>query len=116
MEFYQKELLEKSQEGGLLNFLRTLMTVGAPLMKSVLTPLAKSVLIPLGLTAADAAIQKKIFGSGATVLIISNEEMEDIMKILKSLEESGLLIKGMSETIKNEAKELKDFFQCYLKH
>ena len=47
----------------------------------------------------DAAIQKKIPGSGTTALIISNEEKEDIMKIVKSLEESGLLIQGISETI-----------------
>ena len=84
------------------------------LMKNVLTPLAKSVLIPLGLTAAasatDAAIQKKIYGSGATELIISNEEMEDIMKIVKLLQESELLIKWISETIKNETKEQKGGF------
>ena len=65
----------------------------------------KAVLIPLGLTAAesatDAAIYKKMFGSGKTALIISNEEMNDIMKIVKSLEESGLLMKDVSETIKN---------------
>ena len=65
----------------------------------------KTVLIPLGLTAAesatDAAIYKKMFGSGKTTLIISNEEMNDIMKIVKSLEESGLLMKDVSETIKN---------------
>ena len=83
-------------------------------MKNVLTPLAKSVLIPLGLTAAasatDAAIQKKIYGSGATELIISNEEMEDIMKIVKLLQESELLIKWISETIKNETKEQKGGF------
>ena len=87
------------------------MTAGLPLMKNVITPLAKSVLIPLGLTATasatDAAIQKKIFRSGATVSMISNEELEDIRKIGKSLEESGLLIKLISEAIKNEAKELK---------
>ena len=81
------------------------MTAGLPLMKSVLTPLPKNVLLPLGLStgmsAADAAIQKKIYGSGTTALVISNEEMEDIMKIVKSLEESGLLIKGISETIEN---------------
>ena len=62
-------------------------------------------MIPLGLTAAesatDAAIYKKMFGSGKTTLIISNEEMNDIMKIVKSLEESGLLMKDVSETIKN---------------
>ena len=59
-----------SQEGGFLNFLRPLMAAVLPLMKNVLTPLAKSVLIPLGLSAgmpaANAAIQKKIYGSGTT--------------------------------------------------
>ena len=68
------------------------MNTGLPLMKSVLAPLFKSVLLPLGLTTAalatHAAIQKKkIHGSGTTTLIISNEEMKDIMKIVKSLEE-----------------------------
>ena len=83
-------------------------------MKTVLKPLAKSVLISLGLTAAasstDAAIHKKMFGSRNTTLIVSNEETNDIMKIVKSLEESGLLIDGVSETIKNEAKEQKGVF------
>ena len=97
-----------SQEGGFLNFLKPLMTAVLLLIKNVLTPLAKSVLILLGLTAAmsatDAAIQKKIHGLGTTALIISNEEMEDKMKIVKSTEESRLLIKGISETIKNETR------------
>ena len=62
------------------------------------------------MSVVDAAIQKNIYGSGSTALIISNEEMEDIMKIVKLLEESGLLIKGISETIKNEAKEQKGGF------
>ena len=89
-----------------------------PLTGNVLKPLAKSILIPLGLTAAasatDAGIHKKMLRSGTTKLIISNEEMNDIMKIIKSLEESGLSIKGISKTIKNEAKEQKeDFSQCY---
>ena len=86
-------------------------------MKNVLEPLAKSILIPLGFTAAaaaaaaaDAAIHKKTFGSGMTALIISNQEMNDIMKIVKSLEESGLLIKGIGKTIKNEVKEQKGVF------
>ena len=65
-------------------------------MKNVLKALAKAVLIPLGLTAAasatDASIQKKLFGSGMTTKIISNEEMDDIMKIVKSLGITGLLI------------------------
>ena len=71
-------------------------------------PLAKSVLIYLGLaaaaSAADAGIHKKILNSTTTTLIISNDEMEDI-KIVKSLENSCLLLKGVSETIPNEAKE-----------
>ena len=87
-------------------------------MKSVLTPLAKNVLLPSGLSAgmsaADAARQKKIYGPGTTALIISNEEMKDIMKIVKSLEESESLIKGISETIKNEAKEQKREFPSML--
>ena len=77
--------------------------------KNVLKPLAKSVVIPLGLIAAasgtDAAIYKNMFRSGITTFIISNEEMKDVMKIVKSLEESGLFIKDMNETIKIEKKE-----------
>ena len=77
-------------------------------MKNVIKPLDKSVLIPLGLTAAasaaDAGIHKKILGSGTTTLIISNDEMEDIIKIVKSLEDSGLLLKGVTETVQNEVK------------
>ena len=103
-----------SQEGGFLNFLRPLMTAGLSLMKSVLAPLAKSVLLPFGLSTTmsttDAVIQMKIHGSGTTALIISNEKMEVIMKIVKSLEESGLLIKRISEAIKNEAKQQKGGF------
>ena len=80
----------------------------------LLKPVAKSVLIPLGLTAAasaaDAVIHKKMFGSGNTTLIISNEEMNDIMKIVKSLERSGLSIKGVIKTVKNETKEQKGGF------
>ena len=80
-----------------------------PLIGNVLKPLAKSVLIQLELTtvasASDAVIHKKIFGSGFTTLIISNDEMNDIKKIVKFHEESGFLIKDVSETIKNKAKE-----------
>ena len=85
-----------------------------PLLKNVLKPLAKIVLIPLGLTAAasatNAAIRKKMFGPGFTTLIISNEEMNYITKRVESFEESRLLIKGLSETIKNEVKEQKRGF------
>ena len=68
-----------SQEGGFFNFLRPLMIAGLPLRKNVLTLLAKNLLMSLivsaAMSATDAAIQKKIFGSGTTALITSNEEM-----------------------------------------
>ena len=71
-------------------------------------------MVPLGLTAAvsasNGAIQKKIFESGTTALIISDEEIDDIVKIVESLEESGLLTTGVGTTIKNEAKEQKGRF------
>ena len=81
------------------------MKTGLPLVKNVIKPLAKSVLIPLGLTAtasaADAGIHKKILGSGNTALIISNEEMNDVIKIVQALEDSNILLKGVTETVKN---------------
>ena len=87
-------------------------------MKSVITPLAKSVLIPLGVTAAaaaaDAGIQKKILGSGNKTVIISNNEMEGIIKIVKPLEDSGLLWKRVTETVQNEIKEQKGGFLSML--
>ena len=78
------------QSRGFLGTLEPFLKSGLSLMKNVHKPLAKSVLIPL-LTVAG--IQKKMFGPGMATLIISNEEINDIMKIVKSLEESGLLIK-----------------------
>ena len=97
------------QSGGFLGRrLGSLLTTGLLLIRKVLKPLAKGVLLLVELRAAssstDAAIHKKMFGSGFTTLIISNEEMNDIMKTVKSLEESGLLIKHVSQIIKNEAK------------
>ena len=96
-------------------------------MKNVLKPLAKSISIPLGVTTAasatDAAIHKKMFGSRRpplditsyhsnlpsrmTTLITSNDEKNDIMKIIRSLEGFRLWIKDVSEIIENEAKEQK---------
>ena len=64
-------------------------------MKSVIKPLANSVLIPLGLTASAST-------ADVIILITSNDEMKDIMKIVKPLEDSGLLLKRVSETIQNE--------------
>ena len=77
-------------------------------------PLVKNVLTPQGITAAnsaiDAGIQKKINSSGTTTLLISNEEMNDIMKIVKALKDSNILLKGVTKTIKNETKERKQGF------
>ena len=83
------------QSGGFLGkLLGLLLRTELPLMKNVIKPLAKGVLAPLGLTAAmsavDAGIQKKMFGPGTTTLIISNEEMNDIMKIVHALEDSKI--------------------------
>ena len=108
------------QLGGFLGrLLGPLLKTGLPLMKNVITPLARSVLIPLGLTAAasaaDAGINEKILEADNTTLIISNDEMENIIKIIKSLEDSGLLLKGVSATIQNETKEQKvGFFSMLL--
>ena len=115
------QLSKMMQSGGFLGrlLLGPLLKTGLPLIKNVIKPLAKSVLIPLGLTAAasaaDVGIHKKILGSGhnrssSTTLIIPNNEMEDIIKIVKSLEDSGLLLKGVTETVQNEAKEQKGGF------
>ena len=107
------------QSGGFLGkLICPLLKTGLPLIKNVIKPLAKSVLIPLGLTAAesaaDAGICKKILGSGNTALIISNEEMNDIIKIVQALEDSNVLLKGVTETVKNETKEQKGGFLSML--
>ena len=90
-----------------------LLKTGLPLLKSVIKPLGL-----LGLTAAssaiDAGVQKKIYGSGTTTLVISNEEMNDIMKIIQTLEDSNILLKRVTKTIKNETKEQKGGFLSML--
>ena len=107
--------LTKMQNGGFLRFLALLLKSGLPLLKSVIKPLGM-----LGLTAAasatDAAINKTILGSGGhTTLIVSNDDMQDLLKIVKSLEDSGILLDGITETVKNEVKEQKGgfFYQCF---
>ena len=99
------------QSGGFLGSL--LSKLAGPLMK-VVVPLAKNILAPLGVTAAapaiDAAIQEKIHGSGTTTFIISNEKMNDIMKIVQGLQDSNILLKGVTKTIKNKQKNKKKDF------
>ena len=94
-----------------------LSRLAGPLMK-VAIPLAKNVLAVLGVTAPasaiDAGIQKKMHGSGSTTSIISNEEMDDIIKIVQALEDSNILLKGVTKTIENETKEQKGGFLSML--
>ena len=102
------------QSGGFLG--KLLRKLAGPLMKVAL-PLAKNVLAPLSLTAAmsaiDGSIHKKIHGSGVK-LIIEQEDMNDIIKIIEALENSGILLKGVSETIENEIKEQRGGFLSML--
>ena len=122
------------QSGGFLGkLLGPLLKTGLPLIKNVITPLAKSVLIPLGLTAAasaaDAGIHKKILGSGChsssdlvvilpLLRIILLHQLYQIkiwkIKIVKSHEDSGLLLKGVTESVQNEVKEQKGGFLSML--
>ena len=106
------------QSGGILRrLLGPLLKTGLLLIRNVIKPLAKTVLSPLGLTtaasAADEGIYEKILGWHTRTLIISNDEMEDIIKIVKYLD-SSLLLKGVSETVQNEAKEQKEGFLSML--
>ena len=107
-EILWKRTTEKNvcQKGTFRIFLGQIITFRLPLVKNVFTSLAKMVLLPLKLmtatSAIDVAIQKKTHKSGMTTLIISNEEMDDIMKIVKYL---GSLKKSASKVIEHEAVE-----------
>ena len=108
--------LSKAQISKIIQFGGFLGKIFGPLLKTEL-PLLKSVIKPfglLGLTAAssaiDAGVQKKRYGSGTSTLVISNQEMNDIMKIVEALEDSNILLKGVKNTIKNETKEQKGGF------
>ena len=98
------------KSGGFLG--KLLSKLVSPSMK-VAMPLAKNLLALLGLTAAmsaiDGTMQKKIHGSGVK-LIIEQEDMNDIMKIIETLENSGILLKGVTKTIENETKEQRAGF------
>ena len=120
IKFYKTQLSKIIQSGQFLGkLLGPLLKTGLPLIKNVITPLAKSVLIPLGLTAAisaaDAGLHKKILGSGNTAaFFISNKDMEDLIKIVKSLQDSDLLLKRVTESVQNEVKEQKGGFLSML--
>ena len=108
-------------EGFLGRLIGLLLKTGLPLMQNVLKPLAKNVLVPLmplpltaAVSATDGVMQKKKFGAGSTTAVTSNKEIDDIMKIVKSLEDACLSIKGANETIKNESiSKGADFSACY---
>ena len=109
-----KEQLTKMQKGWFLKFLMSLFKSGLPLLKSVVKPLGMLALT-VAASATDAAINKNILGSGGhTTLIISNDDMQGLLKTVKSLEDSGILLDGITETVKNEVKEQKGGFLSML--
>ena len=110
IKFSKAQLKKLIQSGGFLG--KLLSKLAGPLMK-VAMPLAKNVLAPLGLTAAmsaiDGRIQKKMRGDGIK-LIIEQEDMNDIIKVIEALENSGILLKGVIKTIENETEEQRGGF------
>ena len=114
LKLSEAQIFKIIQFGGFLVLL--LSKLAGPLMK-VAVPLVKNILAPLEITAAlaiDAGIQKKIHGSGTITLIISNEEMKDIIKIVQAYENSNILLKGVTKAVKNETREQKRVFLSML--
>ena len=112
--------MSKAQISKIIQFGGFLDKLLGPLLKNWIA-IIKTVIKPLGLlgltaasSAIDTIVQKKIYGSGTTTLIISNEEMNDIMKIVQALEHSGILLKGVTQRSKNETKEQKGGFLSML--
>ena len=105
-----KAQLNKIKKGGFLRFLAPLLKSESPLLKSVIKLLGM-----LGLTAAasvaDVAVHKKVLGTrNHTTLIISSDDLNDLLKVINTLENSGVLLDGITETVKNEVKEQKGGF------
>ena len=105
-----KAQISKTVQSGV--FLGSLLSKLAGPLMNVAVLLAKNILAPLAITGAaiDAEIQKKRYASGTTRLIVLNEEMNEIMKIVQVLEHSNILFKGLTERVKNETKEQKGGF------
>ena len=114
IKFSKAQIKKIIQSGGFLG--KLLSKLAGSLMK-VAMPLAKNVLAPLGLTAAmsaiDGSIQKKIRGDGIK-LVIEQEDMNDIIKVIEALENSGILLKGGTKTIENETKKQRGGFLSML--
>ena len=115
IKLLKAQISEIIQSGRFLGSL--LSKIAGPLMK-IAVPLAKNILAPLGITdaasAIDGSIQKKIHGSGTTTLVISNEEMNDIMKIVQALEDSGIYLKESLKQLRmKQTNKKEDFLVCY---
>ena len=114
IKFSKAQMKKIIQSEGFLG--KLLSKLAGPLMK-VAMPLAKNVLAPLGLTAAmpaiDGSIQKKMRGEGIK-LVIEQEDMNDIIKIIEALENSGILLRGVTKTIENETNEQRGGFLSML--
>ena len=105
-----KTQLTKMQKSGFLRFLAPLLKSGLPLLKFVIKSLGMQGLTTAA-SATDAAINKKIVGSGGhATLIISNDDMQDLLKIVKPLEDSGILLDGITETVKMKLRIKKTVF------
>ena len=108
IKWSKTEISRTIQSGG---FLSSLLSKIAGSLIKVAVPLAKNISAPLGITAAasaiDVGIQNEMHGPGTRTLMISNKEMNDIMKIVQALEDSNILLKGITKTIENYAKEQK---------
>ena len=111
MKLSRAQIYKIIQSAGFLGSL--LSKLAGPLMK-VAVPVAKNMLGPLGIIAAVSAIngelKKKNHVSGTATLIVSNTEMNDMIKIVQALEDSNILLKGVTKAIKNETKEQKGRF------
>ena len=119
LKLFRAQISKIIQSGGFLGWLLgPLLKTVLPLIKNMIKPLVKSVLIPLGLTAAastaDAGIHKNMYACGTTTLIISNEEINDIIKLVRALEDPNILLKRVTKTITNETKEQNGGFLSML--
>ena len=103
------------KEGGnlgrlLMNFLPKLIKPAVSIGKNNLAPLG----LLVSMSATDAAIQKKMYGSGMVTLIISNNDLKNLIKIITTLEEHDILLKETSKTTENETKEQRGGFSSML--
>ena len=108
-----KAQLTKMQKGGLLRFLGSLLKSGLTLLKAAAKPLGLLVLTAAS-TLTDASIHEKIGSGNHITLIMSNNDMDDILKIVKSIKDSGLLLDGTTKIVKNEVKKQKGGFLSIL--